>query len=310
MIYGVIFTLVSILAFSGCGQGSGELFRPCRKMKNGGGVMNSGQSDYSAFDRPEILLFLFHPRKEDPGETISENAVELKIPINGDINIGGRLYISGKASMNILFFHGNGEIVADYDDLAPLFNKIGVNFIPVDYRGYGKSNGIPTVSNMMKDSHNVFQYVSSYLKSTGYTGKIIVMGRSLGSASALELASSYPKLISGLIIESGFAYAVPLLRFLGADPDALGITEEKGFRNIDKIKKYDKPTLVIHAERDHIIPFSDGRALYDASGSKEKWFIKIPEANHNTIFYHGLNEYMTSVKRLVSILEQKYNNKK
>jgi len=63
------------------------------------------------------------------------------------------------------------------------------------------------------------------------------------------------------------------------------------------------PTLVIHAEYDHIIPFSDGRALFDASASPDKFFLKIPGANHNNILARGLTDYLAALKRLVEILD-------
>lgn len=267
--------------------------------------MMKNNSDYSAYDQQKVLLFLFHPRNETETHPLPDHARELAIPVDDGASIGGRIYTSSKASPNILFFHGNGEIVADYEDLAPLYNQLGMNFIPVDYRGYGKSTGRPSVSAMMKDSHAIFSYVVDFLKSHGYSGPLIVMGRSLGSASALELASSHGEMIDGLIIESGFAYAVPLLRLLGVDTDSLGITEENGFDNIDKIRKFEKPTLVIHAEYDHIIPFSDGKSLFNASSAKEKKFLRIPNANHNTIFMYGINEYMISVKQLVDSVGKK-----
>jgi len=125
------------------------------------------------------------------------------------------------------------------------------------------------------------------------------MGRSLGSASALELAAAYRKVVDGLIIESGFAYAGPLLQLLGIDLEALGFKEEKGFGNIAKVKKFNKPTLIIHAEYDHIIPFSDGQALFQACPSDSRTFLKIPGANHNDIFMRGLQEYLAAVGKLV-----------
>ncbi|MCK7515883.1 MAG: lysophospholipase [Desulfobacterales bacterium] len=86
--------------------------------------------------------------------------------------------------MNILFFHGNGEIVDDYDDLGPFYNRLGINFLAVDYRGYGNSTGKPTTSAMLADCHVIFKFVNDWLREKGYTGALIVMGRSLGSASA------------------------------------------------------------------------------------------------------------------------------
>jgi fermentation-respiration switch protein FrsA (DUF1100 family) len=129
------------------------------------------------------------------------------------------------------------------------------------------------------------------------------MGRSLGSASVLELAAAYKDLIDGLIVESGFAYAGPLFTLLGIDFAALGFKEEKGFRNVDKIKNFDKPTLIIHAEYDHIIPYSNGQTLYDACPSEDKKLLKIPGANHNDIFMRGLQEYLAAVKNIVETVK-------
>jgi len=176
---------------------------------------------------------------------------------------------------------------------------MNINFLPVDYRGYGRSTGKPSVTAMMRDCHVIFDFSKKWLKENNCTGPFIPMGRSLGSASVLELAQHYKSEINGLIVESGFAYAGPLLRLLGVNTQAMGFKEEQGFRNIDKIQPFDKPTLIIHAEKDHIIPFSDGQALYDACNSPDKTFLKIPGANHNDIFMRGLSEYMAGVEAFV-----------
>ncbi|MCP4567626.1 MAG: alpha/beta hydrolase [FCB group bacterium] len=260
-------------------------------------MIDISKIDYSFLDRPEILMFLFHPRPEY-GSRAGEAAGEVLIPVEADVVVGGRFYISGKDAPNILFFHGNGEIVADYEDIAPLYTRLGLNFMPVDYRGYGRSTGRPTITAMIRDSHVIFDYVQNYLHEKSHTGPLIVMGRSLGSASALELISCYDTQINGLIIESGFAYAEPLLTLLGIDIKAMNIQEEDGFRNIDKIRTFPKTTLIIHAEKDHIIPFSDGQALYDACPSQDKRLLKIPKANHNDIFLRGMSEYMEAIKEL------------
>ena len=263
--------------------------------------------DYSVLDRPEVLLFLFHPRTEPPGSAVQATGSErliavekdILIPVEEDVVIGARFHMAKRSGANILFFHGNGEIVADYDELGPVYNQLGINLLAVDYRGYGRSTGKPTVTAMMRDCHVIFEYVRDWLQQNNFPGPIILMGRSLGSASVLELAAAGAEFIDGLIVESGFAYAAPLLQLLGIDLEALGFEEEKGFRNIDKIRKFNKPTLIIHAEFDHIIPFSDGQALYTASPSPDKLFLKIPGANHNDIFMRGLQEYLKAVKNIV-----------
>jgi fermentation-respiration switch protein FrsA (DUF1100 family) len=269
--------------------------------------------DYAALDRPEVLMFLFHPRPEpalSPLQT-SDSEIQMSgqrdilIPVQEDIAIGARFHMAEKSGGSILFFHGNGEIVADYDDLGAVYNQMGINLLAVDYRGYGRSSGKPTVTAMMRDCHIIFDFAQKWLRQNNFTGPILLMGRSLGSASVLELAAAYKDLIDGLIVESGFAYAGPLLTLLGIDFAALGFKEEKGFRNVDKIKNFDKPTLIIHAEFDHIIPFSDGQILYDASPSKVKQLLKIPGANHNDIFMRGPQEYLAAVKNIVETVSEK-----
>jgi fermentation-respiration switch protein FrsA (DUF1100 family) len=273
-------------------------------------MIDISKIDYSALDRPEVLLYLFHPRPEprpwkapvsEPAELIADQKDHL-IPVEKDIVIGARFHMAEKSGCNILFFHGNGEIVADYDDFAPIFNQMGINFLAADYRGYGQSTGKPTVTGMMRDCHVIFDYVQNWLQKNNYPGPLIAMGRSLGSASVLELAFHYQDRLDALIVESGFAHAGPLLRLLGIDPQTLGFREEAGFRNIDKIGQFHKPTLIIHAEFDHIIPLSDGKALFEACPSKNKTMLEIPGANHNDIFMRGMNAYMAALRQLTDNL--------
>jgi pimeloyl-ACP methyl ester carboxylesterase len=259
--------------------------------------------DYASLDVPEVLWRLFHPRPESALISSATSALEVLIPVEPRIAVGGRFYAAGASEPTLLFFHGNGEIVADYDDLGPLYVQRGLNFFPVDYRGYGRSTGTPTVSAMMRDSHRILAFALEWLNQQGFSGPLVVMGRSLGSASALELAALHPDRLDGLIVESGFAYAGPLLELLGVDLKALGFTEEVGFRNVDKIRRWEKPLLVIHAEYDHIIPFTDGQALYDASPSPEKTLLQVAGANHNDILWVGFDAYLEAVARLGTLVK-------
>ena len=251
--------------------------------------------DYTLLDNPYVLASLFHPR---PGYALapSPSAQKISIPVAADVTIGGRFHIASPGAVNILFFHGNGEIVDDYNDLGPLYNQLGINLLAVDYRGYGDSTGKPTTSAMMADAHAIFGFVTQWLRDHQHSGALLVMGRSLGSAPALELVSRYPEQIAGLILESGFAYTGPLLRLIGIDTEQLGFKETQGIQNLEKIKTFTKQTLVIHAEFDHIIPFADGQALYDASPAADKRLLKILNANHNNIFSLALWEYLGANK--------------
>jgi len=84
--------------------------------------------DYSLLDRPEILMFLFHPRPEwgSPGTTSS--AEDILIQVDKDVVVGARFHLVGKDAPTILFFHGNGEIVGDYDDIGAIIYADGNQF--------------------------------------------------------------------------------------------------------------------------------------------------------------------------------------
>jgi hypothetical protein len=261
-------------------------------------------ADYTALDRPEVLMFLFHPRRSAPSVDRGVSYREIRIPVDTDTHIGARFHMAHPNGPSILFFHGNGEIVADYDDIGPLFNRLGINFMAVDYRGYGCSDGHPTVSAMMADCRPIFDFADQWCADNGYIGPLIVMGRSLGSASALELAATCADRFDGLIIESGFAWAGPLLRRLGVEPERIGFDESSGFANVNKIGQFFKPTVVIHAEFDHIIPFGDGEALHAACGATDKTLVKIPGANHNDIFARGLDRYLEAITDLAATLSR------
>lgn len=255
------------------------------------------KQDYSILDSPEILQILFYPRP-DISFSVPTGAQDINIPVAENVEIGARFHHSGKNNPTILFFHGNGEIVSDYDDLARDFTALDANFLPVDYRGYGRSGGYPTVTSMMQDCHLVFKYTLDWLTENEYTARIIVMGRSLGSASALEIASRHQNLIAGLVIESGFASFEPLLE-LASSIQSRPANTSGLISNTEKIEKFTNPTLVIHAQFDRIIPFPNAEVLFEASGAEEKSFLMIPGADHNDLFWKGRTEYLQAMKSLI-----------
>ena len=170
-----------------------------------------------------------------------------------------------------------------------------------DYRGYGDSGGSPTVTDMLEDAARILSFAEDLRKKRAMTGPLSVMGRSLGSAPALELAAGSGRELHSLIIESGFAFAGPLLRVLGLDPEAMGFDEKKGMGNLDKMGRVTCPCLVIHAEKDSLIPFKDGQALHDRCPAGTKKLLKIKGAGHNDIFIHGMAPYLKQVKKFCSL---------
>jgi pimeloyl-ACP methyl ester carboxylesterase len=259
--------------------------------------------DVSALDQPEVLKYLFHPRK-DHLQAVSQDGVDFFIPVEAEVQLGARFYPSDPEGPHILFFHGNGEIASDYDTIGPVYNQYGISFLVVDYRGYGQSTGLPTASNLLSDSHTTFREVQCWLEGQGRTGLIIIMGRSLGSVPVLEIACCYQDEIAGMILDSAFARTLPLLSRLGVPTDTLGISEMDGFGNFGKIRDIGKPTLIIHGEKDEIIPPEDADILLANSSSMSKQLLLAPGCGHNDILLRCGEAYFQTISRFVDMLER------
>ena len=255
--------------------------------------------EFTVLDRPEILRFIFYPRRDFSSEPRVPNVVTHFITVDEEVSISCRFYFNNDKAPNVLFFHGNGEIASDYDDIASLFTGMGINFFVADYRGYGLSGGKPTFSDMIKDAHSIFKGWGQMLSEKGYSGNLFVMGRSLGSAPAIELAYSYQDQIKGLIVESGFADVIRLLAYIGLPVEALGLDRVKASLNLERIQYISIPTLIIHGEYDNLIPVQDGEDLYRSSGAEDKRLLIIPKATHNDIFLVGMDEYLQAIKEFV-----------
>lgn len=255
---------------------------------------------YEKLDHPGVAAALFYPRQDTTPPPVG--AQDHGIEVEPGVVLGARFFLTvDPAAVNLLFFHGNGEVVGDYDDVGPQYNAQGINFLAVDYRGYGQSTGKPTVAAMLQDAHRVLAWVQAWLAKEGRIGPLVVMGRSLGSVSAIELAAS-EEAVAGLIVESGIAQTLPFLCTIGLDVQALGIDEADGFGNLEKIARVQKPTYILHAQHDQIIPLVQAEELQSLCGARSKEFQMIPGADHNNIlaltgklYYQAIKQFLKRV---------------
>lgn len=249
-------------------------------------------------DHPAVLRILFHPRRESREESVTAARV-VHLRVAPGIDLGGRLHVAEHDAPMILFWHGNGEIAADYDGIAGLYTGMGITFLVLDYRGYGVSDGKPTATALTADALAALERLPELFAESGIApSRLYVMGRSMGSAAAIESAYSAPGGLAGLIIESGFAFTLPLVQRLGGFSPA-NTDEGQGFGNHEKIAHVAVPTLIIHGEEDRIIPVSDGRALYRQSPAVEKRLLTIADAGHNDLMLVGQRAYFEAIRRFV-----------
>ena len=247
-------------------------------------------------NKKEILNSIFYPRKS----FIPQDDNDLLIKMSDEVSIGARLFLKNDKCSNIIFFHGNAELAQEYGPIARMFNEANLNFIVVDYRGYGLSEGFPSKENLHQDAVEAFDYLVSYLRSKNYNGQIIAMGRSLGSASICEIISKRIKFLDKCIIESGFGTEYPLLKLLNIDPESIDYTPADGFGNLGKLKDYKKPIYFIHADRDHIIPISEAEMMLKSCASNEKDLLVVNGADHNNIISIMGREYFNKINIFIN----------
>ena len=245
--------------------------------------------DYSALDDIGISMNAFYPRKNWSQAPLG--AVDLAVRVDDDISLSSRFFPAAKAAPTILFFYGNGETANDYNNIAPLYTRIGVNFLVSDYRGYGRSDGWPSFTSMLADSHKVLDFTKTMLADEDFPVKLYVMGRSMGRHSAFELAANRSGELDGVIIESGR----PILgNFVSSLPPRQAEAMEAAYAA--KVGCISIPSLVIHGELDELAPVEQAVRMHHAFQSSEKRLLTIPGAGHNDLLYHGLNEYFAAIK--------------
>lgn len=254
--------------------------------------------DYAIIDRAGISGFLFFPRpdhsKTPPGAT------DYLIEVESEVRVSARFYAFDTAAPTILYYHGNGEVVADHDGIAPFYQDAGANLFVVDFRGYGASSGRPTFASLVTDAHAVAQEFHRLLDDQGYSEKRYVMGRSLGSHPALEIAARLPEHFHGLLIESGAANLRRLAEMAGLDASS-GQGRTLVEAHEAKIRSIQLPALILHGENDELIPLAHAAELHDLlthRGAPELEII--PGAGHNDILWIGQEQYFTAIASFIA----------
>ena len=250
-------------------------------------------TEFSDLDHPSISMHAFYPRRN--WAPVPDGAEAYLVNVEGGISLSCRFFPAGLASPTILFFYGNGETAVDYDEIAPFYNQIGVNFFIADYRGYGASGGTPSYSSMLQDAQTVLVELQSILNSGGYSGHVYIMGRSMGRHPAFALAANVPQMVGGMIVESG---GPTLGQFVAGLEAPLAARLEAAYQA--KVRSIQLPVLVIHGEMDTLAPVQQAVGMYQDFVSPNKRLLTIPGAGHNNLLHLGLKEYFEAIRSFVS----------
>ncbi len=178
----------------------------------------------------------------------------------------------------ILFCHGNAGNISHRLDKLKFFHSLGCNILIFDYRGYGKSRGVPSEAGFYRDVYAAYQY----LLSQGLEPKqIIGYGESIGGAVIIDLAGGND--LGGMIIDSTFSSARDMAGVIFPYLPAWIISSR--WDSESKVKSILCPKLFIHSREDEIVPYRLGKKVFDSAVSPKE-FIEI-RGNHNYGFFEA-----------------------
>jgi fermentation-respiration switch protein FrsA (DUF1100 family) len=205
-------------------------------------------------------------------------------------------YVPGRRAETLVWFHGNaGNISHRVDNLRHLHNLVGVAVLIFDYRGYGESEGSPSEAGLYADARAALAYLRG--RDDVDAGRLVYFGRSLGSAVAVDLAVDEPP--HALILETPFTSVREMAtRML---PAPLTAIVPSMFDNLAKVGSLRGPKLFIHGDSDELVPYEQGRRLYEAA-PPPKAFFTIRGAGHNDTYIVGGERYFRQIEKFLNDL--------
>ena len=206
-------------------------------------------------------------------------------------------FVPGRSDLTLLWCHGNGGNISHrLENLLLVHNELGLNVFLFDYRGYGRSEGKPSEQGTYLDAEAALHYLDS--RNDIHQDRTIYLGSSLGGGVAVELAmlrSPY-----GLILESTF----PSIRYmarLSFPILPLHLFLQARYDSEAKIGRIDTPLLILHGDKDDLVPIQAGRRLFDAA-KDPKEFHTIVGAGHNDTYLVGGKAYWDAMGSFIDRL--------
>ncbi len=175
----------------------------------------------------------------------------------------------------IVYFHGNATHLGDRAPKFASFVNAGFGLVAVSYRGFGKSGGEPSEEGIYKDARTAIDYALGRLHIA--QNELIYFGESLGTGVAVQMATE--KAPGLLVLEA--AYTSVETRSAELYPFVIGVRDlvlDK-YDSLSKIANVHAPLLMLHGEKDNVIPIAHGRTLF-AAANEPKTFVSYPDVYH------------------------------
>jgi pimeloyl-ACP methyl ester carboxylesterase len=254
----------------------------------------------SVFDSQEFNERLFVRRRDQ--SPCPPDAVDIFLPVNPTVQLHARAHLAKGARATFVVFHGNADVVADYDGLAGRYaHEVGANLVVVEYRGYGQSNGAPTFRDCIGDAPLAVRELRAQMGDR-LEGPLIALGRSLGGACAAELAGLTEPLVDAVVLESAPTDVLAIVRRRGLPaPLAVSESERAVFDPQPKLGRSTLPILVLHGRDDRTIRPQEARLNFALLRHPSSRLHFIPGRDHGDVlhddsYYEALREFVARVQ--------------
>lgn len=235
------------------------------------------------------------PQKGHDGrpEDFALKARDLYFQTPDGVRLHGWLFQRDPQGPYLLWCHGNaGNISHRLENIALLLAK-GLNVFIFDYRGFGKSEGTLSEQGFYKDTQAAWHCLLKEAPTS--PARVVLFGRSLGCAMAVDLAQKEPA--AGLILESGFPHLGAMAKWHYPFVFSENLLSGR-YNALAKIALLKMPVLLIHGTQDGIVPISMGRRLFQAA-PQPKTFHEIPGADHNDTYLIGGEAYFQMIQETI-----------
>jgi len=176
------------------------------------------------------------------------------------------------------YFHGNGELMDHQDEVLLGYSRMGVSVLQVEYRGYGRSGGVPSQAALTDDAIWFLDQVIQ--RPEVDAARIILHGRSVGTGVAgqvLDHLLDEERPPHAVVLDSPFTSITAMAWRMGFPPFVV----RHPFRTDRVLPHYDGPVLINHGSADEVIPFHHGQRLAELAPNAR--FVAYPDASHNTL---------------------------
>jgi alpha-beta hydrolase superfamily lysophospholipase len=258
---------------------------------------------------------VFQPSKEfyfSPQQTVGMTPDEYQMNVEENVSLHVWRFKSKQQRKGVVIqFHGNAENMTSHYISAAWLLNYGYDLVTFDYRGYGKSGGVPSFPTVVNDSIKVLEFVDKLYENE--KPQIIVYGQSLGSIIAANTVR-YTKTKVDQVMFEGAIYS---LNQVSADVlsrhwltwlfQPMGHVLVSGKYNFKKIAKdFPKiPVLLLHSKADPIIPYRQSERIYKALTTTDKCLKLVEEPEHTNIGNLAKGKYRQDI---LNFIEQKKCN--